>query len=1411
MLLLALFLPAAVYTQKIGTKGAFMSETAEYAVEEVRLPGGQPGNNVTSVVQGPNGFMWFGTHKGLHRYDGHEFITYKEREEGATTDGPSLDFSYVENLFWDSREILWICTYGGGLFAFDPVRESFKRYQHDPNDPHSISQDRVMSAAEDREGNLWFGTEQKGLNRLDLATGKFARYSYKKGDSTSLSHNTVKNIYLDHQGTLWIATGAVPWMPYAGGLNRYVPEADHFVRYLYDQEDPNSLWTNAVQGLLEDRRGNFWVTTTAGLLKMDRTAGTFERMLYSPNRPHAPGADVSKRPGPFSLLEDRKGGLWVGTVDGGDNPYHHLLRYDPATQSVLNLPVPGDAWELCESKDGTIWVAGGTLVKITPVVNAPDLTKGEIAFEAFKKTALYEELSAGKLEEVWFQPITIAFDFKNGNAWTKNIYGVRINQDTLYFPILVNRNEANGNFQFHHLEDFNLTEMGGLFSGEFFSEWDVPCLAVDKEGKVWGSYFSGEVGLFCFDPKQGTTTNYLHHAEEENSPWSNYFSTMTMDQEGKIWIGHLENSGISCFDPASEKWKRYRLDRNEEQVHLPLAIAAKEDGSIWIGGATAAIEPFLAAIHPDTDSVRHYKLPESIATYIRALAVREEKVVFAWNDFGLGVLQLDQPDGTIRLYNLDENNFPINNIAGMAFDKDAALWVAALEDGLYARIDLEKERWELYNTKEGWPVMGRRTTAGPDGNIYLSTYNSSWVKIDPRQVPYTVEEVEAALVDLYINGERQIAGEHKALPKPIWRLNRLDIAQREMPIGFRFSGFHFRSTRTVYHYRLYPYEKNWKTVEDEAFVNYSYLPAGSYQLQVKAYTNNGSLDTDGIQLAVVIHPSWWKSWWAYTLYSLLLLALLAGLLLYQRRRLRLQATLQIERERAERLKELDQFKSRFYTNITHEFRTPLTVIQGMARQIEGQDKIRQLIERNSQRLLNMVSQLLDLSRLENNSLALKWIQGDVIPYLTYLTESCHSLADQKKINLAFFAKVDKLVMDFDEEKLQHILINLISNAIKFTPEYGSVKVVAGQQVENGQPYLEVAVSDTGRGIPQSKLPHIFDRFYQVDDSTTRHSEGSGVGLALVKELVLLMNGCIEVESESGKGTVFTVRLPVRNEAEQVPIQADSRPTGGAEKEEGISREASGLETTHLPLVLIIEDNADVTEYINSCLRGKYALLNARNGKEGIAIARKEVPDVILSDVMMPEMDGFEVCHQLKSELVTSHIPVVLLTAKATQEDKVAGLSSGADAYLTKPFDKEELLIRLENLTAISRRLRERLHHPTEPPAGASLQDQKEASFLKELHRIIHENMEDESFDTHHLCRAIAMSRTQLHRKLKALTGQPTASFIRSIRLQHAKKLITTTDWPIGDIASKTGYKDFSHFSRSFAKEFGYSPSDLRKA
>ena len=518
-----------------------------------------------------------------------------------------------------------------------------------------------------------------------------------------------------------------------------------------------------------------------------------------------------------------------------------------------------------------------------------------------------------------------------------------------------------------------------------------------------------------------------------------------------------------------------------------------------------------------------------------------------------------------------------------------------------------------------------------------------------------------------------------------------------------------------------------------------------------------------------------------------------------------------EQEELDQLKKLNDLKSQLYTNITHEFRTPLTVIMGMNDNIKGHDKERSIIHRNSEDLLRMINQLLDLSKAESASLEVHKSNGDIVSFLKFMTESFYSMATDKGVRLTFYAEVASIETLFDEVKVQHIFYNLLSNAIKFTDDGGKVILHVQQVVEEGQDHLKIKIQDTGIGIPEDQLPHIFDRFYQGDNSNTRQGEGTGIGLALVKELVQLMDGRIEVSSNQGIGTEFTIWLPI--DVIQVGTQELSTsqnlsyipvgdPGTGEPNDYMLSQ---GQED--LPILLIIEDNKDVATYIQSVLEKDYHIHLAKNGLIGIEKAISIIPDIIISDVMIPIKDGYEVCDTLKQDERTNHIPIILLTAKATQADRVAGLQLGADAFLTKPFQREELLVRLETLTSLRHTLQERYSQGANGPIA---DNEGGDLFLIKIRTLVESEMDNSDFSVNDLGAALHMSDMQVYRKLKALTNQTPSAFFRSVRLTKGKQLLQETELTIAEIAYEIGFNNPNYFSRTFHKAFGRPPSEYRK-
>ncbi len=511
----------------------------------------------------------------------------------------------------------------------------------------------------------------------------------------------------------------------------------------------------------------------------------------------------------------------------------------------------------------------------------------------------------------------------------------------------------------------------------------------------------------------------------------------------------------------------------------------------------------------------------------------------------------------------------------------------------------------------------------------------------------------------------------------------------------------------------------------------------------------------------------------------------------------------------QKLQEINQFKDRFYTNITHEFRTPLTVINGMASHIKGKyDKESRLIRRNSQNILHLVNQMLDLSKIESGALQIEYQNSDIVAFLQMEMEAYIVLATSNNIRLHFYSNEANLTMDFDPQKLRHIVANLLSNAIKFIDKGGHITVHLQKRTMQNKSVFEFEISDTGVGIPDDKLPFIFDRFYQVDNSNTRLGEGTGIGLALTKELVEMMKGEIHVSSTIGKGTTFIIRLPITQNAPQ--RDKDGMTDASNFLASSTTVNFPVLENIDHPIALIIEDNEDVIQYLVTCLQDHFRILTAINGEEGIRVAKEHLPNIIISDVMMPKVDGYEVTKQLKADERTSHIPIVLLTAKADHTSKLEGLEAGADAYLDKPFDKGELMIRLEKLIEIRKKLQ--AHYARQNPMRATKEEQlsKETVFLQKIRNYIEKRLDDSEYGVDALAKDMFLSRQQLYRKVKALTGKSVAVYMRLIRLHFAKQLLQNTHLRVNEVAYRVGFNEPSYFSKCYIEAFGYPPKEEKK-
>ncbi|MEM6697214.1 MAG: ATP-binding protein, partial [Bacteroidota bacterium] len=709
-------------------------------------------------------------------------------------------------------------------------------------------------------------------------------------------------------------------------------------------------------------------------------------------------------------------------------------------------------------------------------------------------------------------------------------------------------------------------------------------------------------------------------------------------------------------------------------------------------------------------------------------------------------------------------------------DQSGNIWLYSI-NGL-ERFDLKKNRITFYDKKYGFGQEAYGSNVLNDGRFFIG-YQNTFSLFHPDSLNKSNDVPEPYITNFEVFNKPYVAAEQAVFLKKV----NLDWRQNFFSIHFSNKNITLPELDT-FAYQLEGIDPNWVYTTNTRFANYTDIASGQYTFKLKSANDNGVRTERPLELQINIATPWWKTWWFYSICSLVALALLRVVYQFQLKK-------KVAEQEAARLEELDQFKSRIYTNLTHEFRTPLTVIKGATETLKGRLRYKQdeqqllTIQRNSDQILNLINQILELSKLEGGKQQIDWIQADILLFLKYLTDSFQSLAHQKHIALSFHSSKASLLMDFDKDKLQRIISNLISNALKFTPEYGQIQLSA--ELFNDAS-LQVKVSDTGKGIAKTNLSYIFDRFYQVEQSSY---EGTGIGLALVKQLTELLEGNIEVKSEPEKGTTFLLNFPIHNNASLTTLAF--QPT--------INIQASIFKETPLndiekPLLLLIDDNYDILQYLTKILSFHYQIETARNGQQGIQKALVANPKLILCDVMMPEKDGFEVCETLKNDARTKHIPIILLTARADQEDLIHGLSVQANAYLKKPFDKKELLLTIENLL----RNNSALYSPFQ---------EKATPFLEQFKGLVKEHLSDDRLSIELLRRQLHLSRNALNEKIKTATGMTTMQYVKNLRLLHAYYLLQTGNHTVKEVQYECGFPSASAFSQAFKEKFGLPPSEVK--
>lgn len=1354
-----------------------------------QLSEGLSEKSVTCILQDRKGFMWFGTRNGLNRYDGVEFKIY-EFVYGDTT---SLSGNFVNSLVEDSLGNIWVGTLDAGLNLYDRQKDIFIRYQPRAGDPNTLSDNWISELYRDSKNRLWIGTEKEGLDLLEPGAKKFKHFKKDAYDATSLSNNHIRVIFEDASSNLWVGT-------YGGGLDLFDPKQNQFIHHRHDPHDETTISSNYLYSHLKDSEGNIWVGTREGLNLIVENENGYSFKRYKPNIKDPTGLIHNIV---LSIAEDNLGRLWIGMENGA------LTIYDKKNQTFSNFwPDPLDPtsigsnsiWTVYKDKIGTMWIGARN--------------RGINKWDQYHTKFVHHILPPSGDHQLANNDVLCFVEDEKGNLWIGTDGGG------------LNYLDRKTNKYTHFVHDPN--------DPQSLSSNSVISLELDSRGDLWIGTWEG--GLNRLDKKTNTFRRYYNDPTNSKSLGSNYVFSIFEDSSGKLWVSAFYE-GLDLYDRETDSFIHYK----REAIGHNRVFTMFEDSwkNMWIGTEGGGL------IHMEKDKhgqpvFTSYRYNPSDPTSLSSNvinAVYEDSRHNLWIGTWAGLNKFDHQTRTFKAFR-KEDGLADNVVYGIIEDVDGNFWVST-NQGI-SKFDPLHIHVENYNTADGLQAQefirgsflksrsGEFFFGGVNG---FNSFFPTGIKDNPNIPPVYITNFWV------YNTLMKPGGTESPLTRNITETDEIVLPYNQNEFTFEFAALNYsQAFKNQYAYRLEGYDKDWHYAGTQRKASYAKVPPGSYTFRVKAANNDAIWNEKGASVQILVKPPWWKTWWAYSIYGMLIVALFMWYRQNLINRERLKNDLKLEHLELTKMQEMDKLKSYFFTNISHEFRTPLTLILSPIRDMVAGNfkgdvnKQYQMVIRNGERLLRLINQLLDLSKLGAGSMKLKASQVDIVQFLKPIVSSFDSYAQRLSIRFSFEHPAEPIMVYLDADKFEKIITNLLSNAFKFT-RAGEIKLsVTVIHETTGKPStagdrpdkIEIAVTDSGAGIPQEYISSIFDHFYQVAHQS--NSEGSGIGLALTKELVELHKGKIMVESVEGKGSTFKVLLLLGRghlkdsevDESDGPILSNHKNIVGVDMTEVINNKEQFVETdeeesknNNLPRVLIVEDSADMRTYIKQSLEDCYHVLEAAEGKDGLKKGLEIAPDLIISDVMMPGMDGVTLCKTFKNNIYTSHIPIVLLTAKADLESKIEGLETGADEYLPKPFNSHELQVRVRNLIRSRQILRERFTENKKivlEPKEISITSLDE-KFLKNVLAVVEKNLSDSNFRVETLGKELDMDHMAVYRKIKAMTGQTAVEFIRTIRLKRAAQLLRQQKLTVAEVTYNVGFNDLQYFRTCFKKHFGVSPSE----
>ncbi len=1346
--------------------------------EKLSLDDGLSSNKSNVILQDKKGFIWIGTWNGLNRYDGYKCEIFQP----SYLDTTAISNREISALIEDHKGNIWIGT-TSGLNCLNPITGEIKRYEF---------RNRIISLLEDKENHIWVGTWKAGLFKMDSAKGIIEHY---------LLSDIISDIHEDSKGNFWIAS--------YNGLINLDRSTGSFVRYLQDRVSGNSISHNAVTQVVESKNGDLWIGTWGGGLNKLLTDPDRTKMRFLHYRSRGTKGSISSD-AVYKLYYDQFDNLWAGTWNDGLNLLDPTQQDLPPEQAHFNnyksdLSDPyslsgNNISAIYVDRSGILWVGSSRIERTNIIKNGANRYK-TIRFENGVVTRNYvrsfelvnDNVLVGASDEIK------VFGFENGKLeLRKNVPRVEYAEGPYHYV-------SNSILALLNTQD-------GLWVG------------TEDAGLLYyphNSFFENNTG-------KPLSFNSSSNPRLPGDKVSNLVASKF--HKGTIWIGTMQNGFCSLhFEKGVPKIKTFTSGYSTDlisDVNIR-AIAEDRDGMVWIGTQNG-----LNSYNPENNQFEQYFYSQYDTSSLNDNVINtiyEDTRGNLWIGTNLGLNKKIKKETSDGRKQVSFKSYPNINGVGKEIilnileDDHNKLWIGMYKGIVEFNTDQEVVEQE-YFTKEYQHVAVERNSAlkTPDSH-FLYGGGNGFLFFHPDSILRNPKLSKVCLTGLIINNENIENNTHYTHGKAIAYLEKINLTNKDKIITLIFSAMDYRdSKKNKYAYLLEGFDEEWNEVGTRNTATYTNLKPGNYVFKVKAANSDGVWNDDYTSLIVRVAAPWWKSVYAFIVYGILFIGLLYFFTQYTIIEAREKGRITFESMRYEKEHELNELKSLFFTNITHEFRTPLTLILGPAEELleskglQKHDlKLAELIQRNAQRMLRLVNQLMEFRKIEKGKMEIFPQKTDIVLILNDIYDSFKSMAESKNIDFDLNMKNLELPFFADTEKIEKALFNIVSNAFKYSEEGDRISIWAEIQTdEKDSKNLIIEIEDTGIGIAEEYKEKVFERFFQANQKRTQST--GGIGLYLSKAFVELHNGTLELESELGLGSCFRIKLPLDQMQDgQVQGKKEIQPQGlntqilvNPEESQGNSVMIKNSFTANsLSKVLIVEDDSELNGFIVSGLSSEFNIVGCYNGKEGLELARKFNPDIVITDIMMPEMDGIELCKLLRKDLSTSHIPVVFLTAKTMQEDEVKGLKIGAVDYIHKPFSLVSLKLKIRNQLENRRSIHEKMRaDKIMEPEMVELSDLDE-SFLKEAVEAVNAHLDDPSFDVEKFSEVVGISANQVYRKIKALTGQTAKEFIRNQRLKTSAQLFLQKKRSISEVIYMVGFSSPSYFTRCFREYYGCTPRE----